>query len=62
MGFCKKSSVPEKFAWRCWKCKSANSVKNGSFFEGFKIPIVKILEVIEYWSKERKQVDMDTSL
>ena len=41
MSLSKKASVPEKYAWRCWKCKSSYSVKNGSFFEGFKIPVIK---------------------
>ena len=62
MSLSKKASVPENYAWRCWKCKSSYSVKHGSFFEGFKIPIIKILEVIDYWSKERKQIDMESSI
>ena len=32
------------------------------FVEKFKIPIISVLEVVEYWAKERKQCDMHESL
>ncbi len=58
-----KRKICDEFSWRCSKCTKYFSIKNGSFFEHFnKTPIVKVLEVIEYWSKERKQCDMEQSL
>lgn len=57
-----RRNVPEKYAWRCTKCTKFTSIKVGSFFEKFKLPIITVLEVIDYWAKERKQVDMSESL
>ncbi|CAF0966107.1 unnamed protein product [Brachionus calyciflorus] len=42
----KRSNVPEKFAWRCTNSTKFYSVKDGSFFQKFKLPILTVLEVI----------------
>ena len=58
----RKRRVPEKYSWRCPKCKKFYSVKFGSFFELFKLSIICTLQVIEYWAKERKLIDIQESL
>ena len=58
----KKKNSPEKFCWRCTKCKKSVSVKKGSFFERFDLPIKTVLEVVDFWAKERKLIDMEESI
>lgn len=58
----KKKNSPEQYCWRCTKCKRSSSVRTGSFFERFDLPIKKVLEVIEFWAKERKIIDMEESI
>jgi hypothetical protein len=58
----KRNNVPEKYAWRCTRCSKYHSVKVGSFFEMFKSPILTVLEVVDYWAKDRKQCDTHESL
>ncbi|CAF0881397.1 unnamed protein product [Brachionus calyciflorus] len=58
-----KRKIVDEFSWRCSKCTKYYSIKHGSFFEQFnKTSILKVLEVIEYWSKGRKQCDMEQTL
>lgn len=53
----------DEYAWRCTKCAKYYSIKCGSFFEHFnRTSIIKVIEVIEYWAKERKLNDMEQSL
>ncbi|CAF1138358.1 unnamed protein product, partial [Brachionus calyciflorus] len=58
----RKRQTPEKYSWRCTKCSTFYSVKSGSFFEQFKLSIINVLEIVDYWAKDRKQADMHESL
>lgn len=58
----KRTNYSDGASWRCMNCKSFYTVRTGSFFEKLRLPILDLLEVIEYWAKERKLVDMEESL
>jgi ribosomal protein L37AE/L43A len=55
-------SIEDVYTWRCKKCSSFQSIKKGSFFECFKLPLVKINKVIHSRAMERRVSDVSHEL
>lgn len=49
-------------AWRCTKCNSFASIREGSFLSNFRFPLEKVLKLIHSWSLELPVVDVSNSL
>jgi transposase-like protein len=48
--------------WRCTKCNSFASIKEGSFLSSFRFPLTKVLRLIHSWCLELPVVDTANSL
>ena len=46
----------DKYTWRCSVCMKTKSIRHGSFLDGFKYPIKKVLKLIYAWCMEHKIV------
>ncbi|CAF1036061.1 unnamed protein product [Brachionus calyciflorus] len=58
----KRAKYVDGASWRCSSCRSFNTIRTGSFFEKLRLLIMLLLEIVEFWAKERKQIDIEESL
>ena len=47
--WCERQSTADGFSWRCTLCGTHKSIKDGSFFQSFRLKISTILLLIYYW-------------
>ena len=47
--WCERQSTADGFSWRCTLCGTHKSIKDGSFFQSFRLKISAIHLLIYYW-------------
>ncbi|RNA10535.1 hypothetical protein BpHYR1_045633 [Brachionus plicatilis] len=55
-----KTTLSEKYYWRCTTCGESKSGRNNRFFSQFDLPLAKILKIIFHWSLQVCQNDKKT--
>ncbi|RNA28378.1 hypothetical protein BpHYR1_046437 [Brachionus plicatilis] len=55
-----KTTLSDKYYWRCTTCGESKSCRNNSFFSQFDLPLAKILKIIFHWSLQVCQNDIKT--